>query len=120
MIVGGWKPIPATHIHDELYARCLLLDDGTVKLGKHVHCQKPLTYSVYESLSAGPESLPRAFATGTPLTSTGTPSGVWGQQQICAAAPLALGSETLYTGRSREMKQLIRPAAKSRISQESM
>jgi neutral ceramidase len=32
VIVGGWKPIPATHIHDELYARCLLLDDGTVKL----------------------------------------------------------------------------------------
>ncbi len=32
LIVGGWKPIPATHIHDELYARCLVLDDGTVKL----------------------------------------------------------------------------------------
>lgn len=32
-IVGGWTPIPATHIHDELYARCLVLDDGSVKLG---------------------------------------------------------------------------------------
>ena len=32
LIVGGWKPIPAKHIHDELYARCLVLDDGTTKL----------------------------------------------------------------------------------------
>ena len=32
LIVGGWKPIPAQHIHDELYARCLILDDGTTKL----------------------------------------------------------------------------------------
>ena len=28
-IVGGWKPLPAEHIHDELYARCLVLDDGS-------------------------------------------------------------------------------------------
>ena len=32
LIVGGWKPIPATNIHDELHARCLVLDDGKVKL----------------------------------------------------------------------------------------
>ncbi len=32
MIVGGWQPIPATNIHDELHARCLVLDDGRVKL----------------------------------------------------------------------------------------
>lgn len=31
-IVGGWKPIPATNVHDELHARCLVLDDGEVKL----------------------------------------------------------------------------------------
>lgn len=33
LIVGGWKPIPAKHIHDELHARCLILDDGTTKIG---------------------------------------------------------------------------------------
>ncbi|MBT5017885.1 MAG: hypothetical protein HON04_04010 [Planctomicrobium sp.] len=33
LIVGGWKPIPATHIHDELHARCLILDDGETKIG---------------------------------------------------------------------------------------
>ncbi|MEW4452247.1 neutral/alkaline non-lysosomal ceramidase N-terminal domain-containing protein [Bremerella sp. JC817] len=32
MIVGGWKPIPARHIHDELYARCLVLDDGKTRI----------------------------------------------------------------------------------------
>ena len=32
LIIGGWKPIPATNIHDELHARCLVLDDGKVKL----------------------------------------------------------------------------------------
>lgn len=31
-IVGGFLPFPATHVHDELHARCLVLDDGTVRL----------------------------------------------------------------------------------------
>jgi len=31
-IVGGWSPRPATHIHDELHARCLVLDDGRTQL----------------------------------------------------------------------------------------
>lgn len=31
-IVGGWIPHPATHIHDELHARCLVLDDGKTRL----------------------------------------------------------------------------------------
>lgn len=32
LIVGGWAPVPAQHIHDPLHARCLVLDDGTTKL----------------------------------------------------------------------------------------
>lgn len=32
MIVGNWTPIPATNIHDELHARCIVLDDGKTKL----------------------------------------------------------------------------------------
>lgn len=32
LIVGGWAPYPATNIHDELHARCLVLDDGKTKL----------------------------------------------------------------------------------------
>ncbi len=31
-IVGGFAPFPATHVHDELHARCLVLDDSKTKL----------------------------------------------------------------------------------------
>lgn len=31
-IVGGFTPFPAEHIHDELHARCLVLDDGETKI----------------------------------------------------------------------------------------
>ena len=32
LIVGGWTPTPAKNIHDELHARCLVLDDGQTRL----------------------------------------------------------------------------------------
>jgi hypothetical protein len=32
LIVGGFAPYPAQHVHDELHARCLVLDDGKTKL----------------------------------------------------------------------------------------
>lgn len=31
-VVGGFAPYPCTNIHDELHARCLVLDDGKTKL----------------------------------------------------------------------------------------
>jgi hypothetical protein len=31
-IVGGWKSPPADHVHDDLHARCLVLDDGNTRL----------------------------------------------------------------------------------------
>lgn len=31
-IVGGFAPFPSTHIHDELHARCLVLDNGEKKI----------------------------------------------------------------------------------------
>ena len=31
-IVGGFLPFPASEVHDELHARCLVLDDGRTKL----------------------------------------------------------------------------------------
>lgn len=31
-IVGGFLPFPSTNVHDELHARCLVLDNGTTKL----------------------------------------------------------------------------------------
>ena len=30
--VGGWAPVPSTHVHDDLHVRCLALDDGTTRL----------------------------------------------------------------------------------------
>ncbi len=33
IIVGGWGRPEALHVHDELYAKCLVLDDGTTQLG---------------------------------------------------------------------------------------
>jgi len=31
-IIGGFSPFPSTNVHDELHARCLVLDDGKTKL----------------------------------------------------------------------------------------
>ncbi|TWT64993.1 hypothetical protein [Allorhodopirellula solitaria] len=31
-IVGNWNSPPATHVHDELHVRCLLLDDGQTRI----------------------------------------------------------------------------------------
>ena len=31
-IVGGWSAPPAKHVHDDLHARCLVLDDGTTRI----------------------------------------------------------------------------------------
>lgn len=31
-VIGGFVPFPATQIHDELHARCLVLDDGKTRL----------------------------------------------------------------------------------------
>lgn len=32
LIVGNWKPLPADSVHDELHARCLVLDNGQQRL----------------------------------------------------------------------------------------
>jgi len=31
-VIGGFVPFPTTNVHDELHARCLVLDDGQTKL----------------------------------------------------------------------------------------
>jgi neutral ceramidase len=32
LLVGEWVPQPASHVHDQLWARCLVLDDGDTRL----------------------------------------------------------------------------------------
>ena len=31
-VIGGFHPFPATHVHDDLWAKCLVLDDGRTRL----------------------------------------------------------------------------------------
>jgi len=52
LIVGGWKPIPATHIHDELYAKCLVLDDGKTQLAIVLCDNVGIPREVYDAAKA--------------------------------------------------------------------
>ena len=47
-IVGGFVPVPATHVHDELHARCLVLDDGVTKVALVVCDLLGMHRSVFE------------------------------------------------------------------------
>ena len=48
-IVGGWSDPPATHIHDELHVRCLVLDDGTTRLAFAVVDNVQIPRSVFDA-----------------------------------------------------------------------
>ena len=48
-IVGGWSPRPATHVHDELHAKCLVLDDGQVRLAIVVSDNVGIPREVYDA-----------------------------------------------------------------------
>jgi neutral ceramidase len=45
-IIGGFLPIPATNVHDELHAKCLVLDDGETQLALVVVDLLGIHYSV--------------------------------------------------------------------------
>ena len=47
-IVGGWNDPPATHVHDELYARALVLDDGSTRLAIVLCDNVGISRSVYD------------------------------------------------------------------------
>jgi neutral ceramidase len=47
-IVGGWNDPPATHVHDELHARALVLDDGTTRLAIVLCDNVGIARSVYD------------------------------------------------------------------------
>ncbi|MEA3224775.1 MAG: hypothetical protein U9Q07_02410, partial [Planctomycetota bacterium] len=47
-IIGGWNSPPGTHVHDELYARCLVLDDGTTRLAFVICDNLGIARSVYD------------------------------------------------------------------------
>jgi len=47
-VIGGWNSPPGTHVHDELYARCLVLDDGTTRLAFVICDNLGIGRSVYD------------------------------------------------------------------------
>ncbi|MBL7186979.1 MAG: neutral/alkaline non-lysosomal ceramidase N-terminal domain-containing protein [Phycisphaerae bacterium] len=47
-IIGGWNSPPGEHVHDELYARCLVLDDGTTRLAFVICDNLGIGRSVYD------------------------------------------------------------------------
>lgn len=47
-IVGGWTAPPSTHIHDELHARALVLDDGATRLAIAVSDNVSISRDVYD------------------------------------------------------------------------
>lgn len=48
-IVGGFSPKPATHIHDELHVRCLVLDNGETRIGFVVCDNVGIPREVYDA-----------------------------------------------------------------------
>lgn len=52
LIIGGWKPMPATNVHDELHARCLVLDNGQVKLAIVLCDNLGIPQEVFDSAKA--------------------------------------------------------------------
>jgi len=48
LLVGGWNPEPAANVHDELHARCLVLDDGRTRLVIVVSDNVGISRNVYD------------------------------------------------------------------------
>jgi hypothetical protein len=63
--VGGFVPAPSTHVHDELHARCLVLDDGKTKvalvvcdlLGFHRSVSLEARRLIQEAIGIPPENV---------------------------------------------------------------
>ncbi|WP_435018198.1 hypothetical protein TA3x_000144 [Tundrisphaera sp. TA3] len=82
-IVGNFATPPATHVHDELHARCLVLDDGATRLA----------FVVCDSVGVGREVFDEARKLAAPAS--GLPEG-----NILAAAT---HTHSATSGRSKNM-----------------
>jgi hypothetical protein len=63
LIVGGWSPLPANEVHDELHVRALVLDDGTTKLAFAIVDNVGIPAEVYDRAAQtveGATGIPRA------------------------------------------------------------
>ncbi len=75
-IVGNFLPITATHIHDELHARCLVLDDGKTRLAIVVCDLLGLHRSVSDAARAEIESRLSIPAENVLISATHTHSAI--------------------------------------------
>jgi len=87
-IAGGWMPLPlATHIHDELHARTLVLDDGKVRLVIMVVDNVELPREVFDAakkLITEETSIPKERMM---MSSTHTHSSTWAGHEINPPEP---------------------------------
>lgn len=75
-IVGGFVPFPAKHVHDELHARCIVLDDGETRLAFVVCDLLGLHRSVSDAARAEIESRLDIPASQVMISATHTHSAV--------------------------------------------
>lgn len=116
-IVGGWTAPPATHIHDELHARCLVLDDGSNKL----------VFVVVDSVSVNRDVFDRAKlaardATGIPVenmmmsaTHTHSASSARGANAMVVSGPLDDYQKFLATRISDGVRRAVNNLEPARI-----
>ena len=87
-IAGGWIPLPvATHIHDELHARSLVLDDGKIKLVLVVADNVELPREVFDEakrMITGETGIPKERIL---MSSTHTHSSTWAGEEINPPEP---------------------------------
>lgn len=88
-IVGGWSAPPATHIHDDLHARCLVLDDSSTKLVFVVVDSVSVNREVYDEAKRSIQA-----ATGIPVenmmmsaTHTHSASSARGENAMAVGQP---------------------------------
>ncbi len=116
-IVGGFLPFPATHIHDELHARCLVLDDGTTKLALVVCDLLGLHRSVSLEARRFIETETGIPASNVLISGTHTHSGInaHGTDPRSYASDMELGAYQRFVARRiadgvRRAHNLLRPA----------
>ncbi len=87
-IAGGWMPLPlATHIHDELHVRSLILDDGKVRLVFMVTDNVEIPREVFDAaklLISEETSIPKERIM---MSSTHTHSSTWAGHEINPPEP---------------------------------
>lgn len=95
-IAGGWMPLPlVTHIHDELYARSLVLDDGKIKLVMVVVDNVEIPREVFDEAKRMIADETQIMKERILMSSTHTHSSTWAGHEINPPEPsLSIRSST--------------------------